>query len=63
VLVEVTEAGSFPAAESVVADRHWDRNIDPYHANLHPRCKVACCAAIIGHDRHPIAVFMIINQP
>src|SRR5580692_3627598 len=63
VLIEVAEAGAFPAAEGVVGERHRDREIDADHADLDAVGEIARGVAVAGEDGNAVAVFMLRRQP
>src|SRR6185437_4580472 len=59
VLVEVAEAGTLPAAERVIGERHGNGEIDADHADLHAVDEIARGVAVAREDGHAVAVFMI----
>src|SRR5947208_17177946 len=50
ILVEVAEAGAFPAAEGVIRHRHGDRHVDADHADLDARGELTRGIAVTGED-------------
>src|SRR3954468_18233654 len=62
VLVEVAEAGLFPAAEGVIGDRHRDRHVDADHADIDLGREVARGVAVAGEDGNAVAVIMLRRQ-
>src|SRR5258708_3608158 len=63
VLVEVAEAGTFPAAERVVGERHGNGEVDADHADLDAAGEVARGVAVAGEDGDAVAVFVLRRQP
>src|SRR5690242_21577439 len=62
-LVQVAEAGPLPSAERVVGQRHWDREIDANHADLHAAHEIAGGVAVAGEDGDAVAIFVLGRQP
>ncbi len=61
-LVQVAEAGLFPAAEGVIGERHRDRHVDAHHARIYAGGEIASRVAIAGEDRGAVAVFVIARE-
>ena len=51
-----------PAAEGVVRHRHRDRDVDPDHADLDLVGELPRRPAVVGEDRHPVAVRVVVDQ-
>src|SRR5262245_34365340 len=54
VLVQVAEAGAFPAAKRVISQRHGNRKIDAHHADLHTVDEIACGIAVASENRNTV---------
>src|SRR5579884_444809 len=59
ILPNVAEARTFPAAETVVRDRHRYRHVHADHSNIHSRGEFARGMAVAGEDRDAISIFVL----
>ena len=58
-LVQIAKDRLFPSTKGVVGKWHWNRDIDPDHADINPVGEITRGIAIAGKDRSTIAVFMV----
>src|SRR5882724_4912072 len=58
----VAKEGTLPAAKAVKRHRHRDRHVDADHADLNAVREFARGVAVAGEDRHPVAVFVVVDE-
>src|SRR5690349_9192539 len=61
-LVDVAEGRALPAAEGVIGERHGDRHVDAYHADLHLAGEFARGIAVAGEDGDTVAVLVVAGK-
>src|SRR5437879_1560733 len=62
VSVHVTEQTLLPAAETMPGHRHWDRHVDPDHADLNSPSELACHVPVAGVARHAVAELVRVHE-
>src|SRR5262245_54539717 len=58
-LVEISKAGTLPAAKGVIGERDRNRKINADHPDLHLVDKIARRIAVTGEDGNAVAVFVL----